>query len=111
MLYSILIQRCNRRIAQLNIHIVLHEYLNHSSSIQRLRFNVLYLVNGCSKRALRYANDAVGHVLRNHAVKIPDNADDRNVDVGENIRGSTHDCEPTHDQDEYGHDYKRVGPP
>ena len=103
--------RGNLRNAPLNIRSGLQEHLDHSSSIQRLRFNVLDIVNGCSKRALRYANDAVGHVLRSHAVKIPGNADDRNVDVGENIRGSTHDCEPTHDQDEYGHDYKRVGPP
>ena len=56
-------------------------------------------------------DDPVGHVLRHETVVVPDDADDRNVDVWEDVGRSANDREATHDHDEYGQYHEGVGSP
>jgi hypothetical protein len=47
------------------------------------------VINGCSEVPLCDANDTVAHVLRDETVIVPNDADNRNVDVREYARWST----------------------
>ena len=99
------------RNALLYVRDGLQEDFNHRDSAERLRLDVLDVVDGGSKIPLRNRDNPVGHVLRDENVIGPDDADDRNIDIRKNVGWSANDREPTHDQDEYGHDHECVGPP
>ena len=94
----------------LNVRGRLQEHFNNSDSIQRLRFDVLDVINGCGKGSLGDADDPVAHVLGYQTVEIPNDADDGNVDVRKNIRRGAKDRKRPHDQDEYGHNHEGVWP-
>ncbi len=57
------------------------------NAVERLRLDVLDVVDGRGQRALRDGNDALLHLFRRKAGVVPDDADDGDVDVGENING------------------------
>ena len=78
---------CNLRNALLNIRSRLQKDLDDSNPIQRLRFDVLDVVDGSGKRSLCDADDAVAHVFRNETVIVPDDADNGNIDIRENSVG------------------------
>src|SRR6185312_13955752 len=65
----------------------LEENFGDGPAIHRLRFNMLNIVNDGGKTALRVAHNAVCHLLGVHAAELPDNADDRNIDVWEDVNG------------------------
>src|SRR4029077_19719652 len=96
--------------ALLNARGGLQEYLDDSYSVQRLRFDVLDIVDRSGERSLCDANDPVSHVLRYEPVVTPDNADNRNIDIGKDIGRGAKDGERTHDQDKYGQHHKGIGP-
>lgn len=52
---------------------------------------MLDVVHRSGERALGHADDTVVNFLRNQTVVVPDNADHRNVDVGENVGRSVKD--------------------
>src|SRR4029077_13132499 len=104
----------NRRdlcYALLNVRGWLEEHLDNSDSVQRLRFDVLNIIDGSGKRPLCDANNTVTHLLRDEAVIVPDDADNRNIDGRKNVGWRADNREPTQDQDEYGRYHERVGPP
>ena len=53
---------------------------------------MLDVVNGGGKCSLCDADDPVAHILRHETVIIPDDADDRNIDVRKNIGWGADDC-------------------
>ena len=72
---------------------------------------MLDVVDGGRKISLRSGNDPVAHLLWDETVVVPDDADDGNVDVRENVGWGANDREPSQDQDEDRHHYECVGPP
>ena len=72
---------------------------------------MLDIVDGSGQRSLRDADDAVAHVLRYEAVVAPDDADNGNVDVRENVGWRAKDRKPAHNHDQYRHHHKRIGSP
>ena len=90
----------NLRNTLLNVRGRLEEHFDNRDSIERLRFDVLDVVDGGGKRSLGNANDTVAHVLRDETVIVPDDADDGNIDGRKNVGWSANNREPTHDQDE-----------
>ena len=69
---------------------------------------MLNVVDGGSKAALRVADDAIGHFLGRKAVELPDNADDRNVDLRKNIHWRTHDYQRAENQDKQRHHHEGI---
>ena len=59
--------------------------LHHRDAVERLRLDVLDVVDRGGQRALRDGDDALLHLLRREAGVVPDDADDRDVDVRENV--------------------------
>jgi len=62
------------------------KHFDNGNSIERLRFDVLDIINSGGKRSLRDANDAVAHVLRYETVVVPDDTDNGNVNIRKNVR-------------------------
>src|SRR6476661_3016333 len=67
------------------VHVLLKEALDHAIAAQRLRFDVLDVADLRGQVALIEVDDAPGHVVRRKPVVGPDHADDRDVDVGEDV--------------------------
>ncbi len=63
------------------------------ASIHRLSFNMLNVADQRGQSALGVADNAVRHFLRGQALVLPDDADDGNVDVRQNVdrRAQNHD--------------------
>ena len=59
--------------------------------------------------ALGRAGDALAHLLRRQAVVVPDDADDRDVDVREDVGRHGQQREGRGEQDQQRHDDERVG--
>jgi hypothetical protein len=72
--------------------------LHHPNAHQRLRFNVVDIVDRGGQRALSQGDDAVGHIHRGEALILPNDADHRNIDVGENVDRGIQNGERTEDQ-------------
>jgi hypothetical protein len=98
------------RNSLLNIRSRLQEHFDNRHSIERLRFDVLDVIDGSGKRSLCDAYNPVAHVLRDETVIVPDDADDWNVDIRENIGWGSNNRQHPQNQDENGHNHKRVGP-
>ena len=77
----------------------------------RLRFDVLDVVDRGGQRSLEDGDDALLHLLRRKAAVTPDDADDRNIDVRENIDRHGDDGAYAQDGDQHCHDDEGVGPP
>ena len=89
----------------------LEEHLNNRDSIQRLRLDMFDVIDGGGKVSFRDGDNAIGHVLRDETVVVPDDADDWNIDRRKNISGSPNNREAAHDQDQDRHHHKCVGSP
>ena len=73
--------------------------LDYGDAVQRLRFNVLDVVDGGGEAALAGAGDAVGHLFRGETGVLPNHADDRDIDIRENIdRSALDDYRPQEEQ-------------
>ncbi len=79
---------CN---ALLEVRGWLQEHFNNRNPIEGLRLEVFDVVDGGGKISFGDGNDPVAHILGNETVKGPDNADHRNVNVGENVGWSADD--------------------
>ncbi len=90
--------RGHLRDGLLDLRVRLKENLHHRNPVQRLRLDMLDVVDGGRERAFGHENDAVGHVLGVESVIIPDDAHDRNVDVGKDIGWRTDNGERTQNQ-------------
>ena len=87
----------NLRDALLDFCRGLEEDFDDGNPVQRLRLNVLDIVNRRGKRALRLADDPIAHLLRVQPTVIPDDADDGNINVGENVSGRAVDDDRAQD--------------
>ena len=88
----------------------LEKNLDHAEAVVRSGFDVLDVVDRDGQRALIDVDDALFHLLGIEAGVTPDDADDRNVDGWENIRGRAQQNEGRqYDQQQRGH-HKRVRP-
>ena len=88
----------------------LKEDLDHRYAVQRLRLDMLDVVDQRSERSFGLENDAVRHVLRIESLIIPDDAHDRNIDVGQDIGGRVEDDERTQNQQQQSDNHECVGP-
>ena len=103
--------RRNLRQRRVDIDVRLKENLDHAVAGQRLRFDVLDVVDLRGQGALVVVDDAAGHVVGRQAVVGPDDADHRNVDVGKNVGRRAERRQPAEDHDQEGHHHEGVGPP
>jgi hypothetical protein len=62
-------------------------------AVQRLRFNVLDVVDRSGHSAFTIAGDAVGHFFGREACELPDHADYGDIDIRKNIRRHREDAE------------------
>jgi hypothetical protein len=94
----------------LDVRVRLQEHLEDRDARQRLRFDVLDVVDGGGQTALVDGRDAVGHVFGRQARVIPDDADHRNIDFRQHVdrRGQQHEWR--RQQDQNGHHDERVWP-
>ena len=77
---------------------------------ERLRFDVFDVVNGGGQHPLVLKYDAVRHFLRREAGVVPKNADDRDINVRENIGGRAQDRHRTENKQKNGCDDECIRP-
>jgi hypothetical protein len=68
-------------------------------------------INQRGKGALRGGSDAIRHIFGRKTLIVPDDADHRNVDLREDVRGSAQNYDRREEQDQECHHDKGVGPP
>jgi hypothetical protein len=93
------------------IDVRMKEDLDDRDAIERLRLDVLDVVDRRGQAALAGGHNAVGHLLRGEAVVSPDHGHDRNIDVGKDVGGHREDAEDAKDQNQERSDDKGVRPP
>ncbi len=103
-------RRGHLRDRQVDLGARLEEHLDDGDAAQRLRLDVLDVVHRRGQVALVDRDDAVGHLVRRQAAVVPDDADDRDVDVGEDVSRRAGDGERAHHQDEQSQHHKGVRP-
>ncbi|ARF90813.1 putative autotransporter protein [Burkholderia cenocepacia] len=86
------------------------EHLHDRHAVQRLRLDVLDVVDVGRERAFVVRRDPLGHVLGGEAVVRPDDADDRNVDVRKDVGRRAQQCQRPRDEDQQREYDERVGP-
>ena len=87
----------------------LEEDLDDGDAGERLRLDVLDVVDGGRQRALVAGDDAVGHLGRGEAAVVPDDADDRDVDVREDVGRRPLQNDRGHEEDHDREDDEGVG--
>jgi hypothetical protein len=68
-----------------NIGAWLKKDLDDRNTIQRLRLNVLNVIDGCGHGPLKRSCDSITHLLRRESSVVPNDGDDRDVYIGEDI--------------------------
>ena len=84
---------------------------NQRDACVGLRFDVLDVVDRRGHGAFEDGDDTLLHLLGRNAVVVPNDTDDRDIDVGEDI--DRHRDDGGHSEKEYGktHHDERVGAP
>ena len=100
---------CARRGA--DVDVLLEEDLDDAVAVERLRLDVLDVGDLRGQVAFVEVDDAAGHVVGQEPVIGPDDADDRNVDVGKDVGRRAQRRQRSEDRDEEGEDDEGVGPP
>src|SRR5580698_7537065 len=85
--------------------------LHHRDPVERLRLDMLDVVHVRGECAFVVRRDAIGHVLGGKAVKRPDDADHRDVDVREDVGRRAHDGERPEDEQEDRENDEGIRPP
>ena len=85
-------------IAAANGDVGLEINLDHSDAVERLRFYVVYIVDGRGQRSFRQGDDARGHVYSRKTLVLPHDADHGNIDVGKYVDRRVQDGERPQDQ-------------
>ncbi|MCY1168956.1 hypothetical protein D9M73_89690 [compost metagenome] len=101
----------NLRNRRLDIDAWLEEHLDDADAGQRGRLDVLDVTHYRGQAALGLARHALAHLLGRQAVVVPDHADHRDVDLGENVRRHVLQNEWRSQHDQHRHHDKRVGAP
>ena len=77
--------RRDLRLRGVDVDVRLEEDLDDADAGQRLRLDMLDVVDGGRQRALVGRDDAAGHVVRRQAGIAPDDRNDGNADIGKNV--------------------------
>ncbi len=93
-----------------NLHAGLKKYFHHANAIEGLRFDVLDIVDRGGEGAFEAVNDAAGNLLGVHAGVIPQDADDRNVDIRKDVRGGAKNGNRADNQQQNGGHDKGIWP-
>ena len=94
-----------------DVDVLLKEDLDDAVAVERLRLDVLDVADLGGQSALVVVDDAAGHVVRQQPVIGPDDADDRNVDVGKDVgRRQQRGADAEQGDDDREHD-ERIGTP
>ena len=101
--------RGDLRDRQLDVDIRMEENLDHRDAVVRLRFDVLDVVDRGGHGAFGDGDDALFHFVRRESGIGPDDADDRDIDVGKDVRRHREDGQaPQHaDQNRHHQEGKR----
>ena len=99
------------RDASLDAGTWLEEYFYNRDSIERLRFDVLNVIDRGRERALGHRHDAVAHILRIQPVVTPDDADHWNVNVWKNVGRGANDRKRPQQYDQNCQHHERIRPP
>ncbi len=94
-----------------DIHMRLKEDLDDAGAVERLRLDVLDVVDRGGHHPLAGGHDAAGHLLCREAGVAPDHRHHGNVDVGKDVRGHRLDAEDAENQNQERKDDKGVRPP
>jgi hypothetical protein len=70
-----------------DVHLGLEKHFDDAIPRQRLRFDMLDVIDLGAERSFIVIDDALRHIVRRKSVVGPDDSDDRNIDVGKNING------------------------
>jgi len=93
----------------LDVRARLEEDLDDRDAGERRRLDVLDIAHRGGEPALVLGRDALPHLLRGEAVVVPDDADDRDVDLGKDVRRHARQRERGGEDDEHRHHDERVG--
>jgi hypothetical protein len=102
-------QRGYLRNRKVNLDIGLKVNLNNSDTAVGLRFGVLDVLDAGWERALAYPDDSLGHVIIEAAVNT-DHADDRDIDVRQNVGGHRRDGSHAENRNQRRDNNERVRP-
>src|SRR5262245_40916881 len=78
------------------------------NALMRLRFDMFDADDVGGERSLEVRDDATFHLFRRETVVLPDDAHDREVDIGKNVHWHRRDGRSTKNGDEQRHDDERV---
>ena len=70
-----------------HLYALMEKDLHDRNAAQRLRFDVLDIINGGGKNSLVVKNNSVRHVLRGQSRVVPDDADNWDINVWEDVCG------------------------
>ncbi len=100
-------------LRQCEVHLYgrVEEHTDDGDALMRLRFNVLDADHVRRQRPLEVGDDPALHFLRRQAVVLPDDADDREVDVGKDVDRHRRDRETAQDGDQQSHDDEGIRAP
>ena len=93
-----------------DVGVGLKENLDHADAGVGGRLDVLDVVDRRRQRALELGGDAPRHVVGRQAGVLPDDADDRDADVGKDVGGRAQRRERAEDQDQQRQHDEGVGP-
>jgi hypothetical protein len=96
------------RVGRVDVRALVKKDFDDRGAADGLALDVLDAVDGRGDRALVVAGDPLLHVLGAEAVVLPDDRDDRNVDLGENVGRHVEDREDSSQHDEHRHDDEGV---
>ena len=101
--------RGDLRLRRVDVDVRLEEDFDDAGSGQRLRLDVLDVVDRRRQRALVGSDDAARHVVRRQAGIAPDRRNDGNADIGKNVGRRPQRRERPENQDEDRHHDEGVG--
>ncbi len=87
------------------------KYLYYRDPVQRLRLDVLDVIDQRGQGAFGLEDDAVRHFLRIEAAVVPNDADDRNIDIRENVGGRREDDQRPENQQQQRKYNEGIRPP
>ena len=98
---------CDRRI---DPHVRLKENADHRDAGQRLRLDVLNIIDRGRNSVLAERRDLFRHLIGRKTAVLPDHGHDRDIDFGKDIGRRRFDGSDAEQHDEQGHDDEGVWP-
>jgi hypothetical protein len=96
---------------EIEVHVGLKEDLLNRDAIEGLRLDILDAVHARGERILAVGRDPLLHFRRAQSGVLPDDGDDRDVDLGKDIGRHLHHGGRAKKQDEHGKHVKGVWQP